>query len=182
MRRRKESKVKRTWEEKQQDWMEYWRINRISFGIAILFWLIVLVGLVLCFCFVPLKYEQYEAEAKELESQINVSALIKEDSGGQIRQSKWEKKVIPKDLKIRIKSSEYRVTLIVHIIKRYNKQVIHCITNNAELCTIKCFFEYTVIIALVLWMLLSIPIYYVLCFSIFLFTEVMSRLEKRRKP
>lgn len=73
------------------------------------------------------------------------------------------------------------MTLIVHFVRRDGKMIVHCIANNALLSTIKCFAWYMFISICILW-ILTIPIDYFLGFSIFIFTEIMSRLEKRRKP
>ncbi|MCI8352473.1 MAG: hypothetical protein HFJ58_02480 [Clostridia bacterium] len=185
MRRRKETKVRRTWQEKQKDWLKYWSLNRGLLAIAIWLWLIVLAWLLSSFLIAPRIYKQHEAEAKELESQMDFLELIKEEARSQKGQSKWERKteglIIPKDFKIHIKSSKYRVTLIVHFVRREGKMTVHCITNDVTLSTVKDFIGCMVIIMFIL-LILTIPIYYFLCFLIFLFTEGMSRIQRRRKP
>lgn len=166
MSRRKESnKVKRTWEERQEECMR----NKQKIVTNIMIIILVLMEL-LFVCSVILHMRMDNVKVQAIQSNISINDIY-------IGETKKTKATLYLDTNPFIK--------VEIIFRQKGEYQYYSVTNNLDTFYLSFCVGGIILIVILLYEIEKFCykyICYIICFLIFLFTEMMSRLEKRRKP
>lgn len=166
MSQRKESnKVKRTWEERQEACMR----NKQKIVINIMIIILVLIELLFVYS-VILHILKDNVKVQAIESNISINDIY-------IGETKKTKATLYLDTNPFIK--------VEIIFRQKGEYQYYRVTNNLDAFYLNFCLVGIILIAILLYEIEKFCykyICYIICFAIFLFTEMMSRLEKRRKP
>lgn len=163
--RKERNKVKRTWEERQEEYMR----NKQKIVIKIMTIILVLIELLFIYSIV-LHIRMDNANIEVTEKSINISDIY-------IGETKKTKATLYLDTNPFIK--------VEIIFRQRGEDKYYRITNNLDIFYLLFCVGGIILIGILLYEIEKFCykyICYIICFPIFLFTEVMSRLEKRRKP